>query len=440
MSDEPTPIKLPDHGYIYVDTVEGLQECVEALRGSTVVGIDTESDSFFSYTERCCLVQITGEDTVDFIVDPLKIDDMSALGPLCADPNVVKIFHGADYDVVSMKRDFGYRFSNIFDTMIAAQATGHDRFGLNDLVQRYFGEKLDKKWQRHDWSSRPLLDAHLDYARRDSHFLPRLREILLVQGEEAGRLDMMEEEFALLQGREWTGRPFSPDSCMKVKGARGLDEVGRKVLRAVYSLREGIAESKNRPPFKVWGNDVLMKVSKDIPTDGDALRKCLGANNHVVRRYADEVVQAVLDGLDDDTDPPVPPRPRGPRNPHLPSLNREDEPLVLLLKNWRNKTSKEKKLGPGMIVNNTIISQVAALKPETVEDLKAIADMRNWQRLEWGPALVEKVQAWVAERPEPSDEPPRPKRRRRRRRRRKKTGAEGENSTPPQAAAPVQGE
>ena len=417
-ADEIVPITLPDEGYVYVDTAEGLLDVVEALRGCTVVGIDTESDSFFSYTERCCLVQVTGDGTVDFIIDPLAIDDLSPLGPMCADPNIVKIFHGADYDVVSMKRDFGHRFSNIFDTMIAAQATGHERFGLNDLVQRYFGEKLDKKWQRHDWSSRPLQAQHLDYARKDSHFLPALREILLVQAEERGRLAMLAEEFALLQHREWTGRPFSADDCMRIKGSRGLDEIGRLILRSVYALREEKAEAKNRPPFKVFGNDVLLRVARDAPADIDALKRCLGANHHVVRRYAEELVEAVCAGLDDDSEPPPPPKPRGPRNPdHLP-VTRDDEPLVLKIKNWRNKLARTRALGPGMIVNNSIIGQVAAHKPRTLDDLKAIADMRDWQREEFGEALVELVQTWLAEQPEPSDEPPPQKRRRRRRRKR----------------------
>ncbi len=49
MSDEVEFIELPDRGYVYVDTPQGLDDAVDALRGSTVVGIDTESDSFFSF-------------------------------------------------------------------------------------------------------------------------------------------------------------------------------------------------------------------------------------------------------------------------------------------------------------------------------------------------------------------------------------------------------
>ena len=433
----PEPIDLPDPGWVYIDTPEGLADAVEALSSCTVVGIDTESDSFFSYAEKCCLVQITGNGTKDFIIDPLRIDDLSSLGPMCADPDVIKIFHGADYDVVSMKRDFGVEFTNIFDTMIAAQASGHARFGLGDLVNRYFGVKLNKKWQRHDWSSRPLRPEHLEYARMDSHFLGPLRDILLGMCIERGREEMLHEEFELLESREWTRRAFEPDDCMRVKGARGLSAGERRVLRAVYAVREEKAEEKNRPPFKVWGNDLMLEVARKAPKDVAQLRETLGEGSHVVRRYADEVVAAVLRGLEDESAPPEPIKPKQPaRSPGVPPLLREDEALVQKLKNWRNARSRALDLGPGMIVNNSILGQIAALKPEHVDALEVIEEMRRWQRLEYGQALVDVVTKWAENKPEPkppSEDDGEPRKRRRRRRRRR-GGGEPVAGDAPQAA------
>ena len=93
----PEPINLPDPGWVYVDTPQGLAEAVEALSGCTIVGIDTESDSFFSYAEKCCLVQITGNGTKDYIVDPLKLDDLSPLGTV-EDDVVADAVGGIDDD------------------------------------------------------------------------------------------------------------------------------------------------------------------------------------------------------------------------------------------------------------------------------------------------------------------------------------------------------
>jgi len=404
-------LRIPDHGYVYVTTPTGLEEAVRELRDSPVLGVDIEGDSFFSYEESCCLVQITGLDTRDFIIDPLALPDLSLLAPLMADRSIVKIFHGADYDVVSLKRDFRFEIRNLFDTMIAAQATGHDRFSLGDLVGHYFSIKLNKRYQRHDWSSRPLLPAHLDYARNDSHFLPALRAELARQADEHGRVDMLAEEFALLEEREWTGRPFSPDDCMRVKGASKLDDEGRRVLRAVFTLREGIAEARNRPPFKVWGNDALMLVAKGRPKSHAELREVLGEKHHVYRRFGREVVDAVKSGLADRSPPPATIRNTTRTSPGVPPFTREDEALMATLKRWRNDYAKGQGLAPAMVVNNAVLKEVAALRPKAVEDLDRIEEMRCWQKREIGERLVELVADWVAKHP--------PKKRRRRRRRRK---------------------
>ena len=103
--------------------------------------------------------------------------DTVTLAPIFANPDIVKVLHGADYDVVCLRRDFGFVFKNLFDTMISSQMVGLERVGLADLIDRFFGHKIDKQYQRHDWAKRPLLPEHVEYARGDTHFLLALREI-----------------------------------------------------------------------------------------------------------------------------------------------------------------------------------------------------------------------------------------------------------------------
>ena len=143
-----------------VEDFETMAKVAEKLCCSPVIGIDTESDSFYHYREKVCLIQFSDAEN-DYIVDPLVIEDLSPLASVISDPNVVKVLHGADYDVVCLRRDFGFQFKNVFDTLIAAQLIGLPRFGLSDLVETYFGYAMDKSFQRYNWSKRPLLDEHL---------------------------------------------------------------------------------------------------------------------------------------------------------------------------------------------------------------------------------------------------------------------------------------
>src|SRR4051812_28273192 len=103
----------------WVRSAEELGRLADALRGSRRVAVDSESDSLYHQREKVCLIQVGTESGGLYLIDTLEVPDLSPLGPVIADPGILKIFHGADYDVTTMKRDFGFTFAGVFDTMIA---------------------------------------------------------------------------------------------------------------------------------------------------------------------------------------------------------------------------------------------------------------------------------------------------------------------------------
>lgn len=380
------------HDYSYITGAAELARAVEHLSRADVIGVDTEADSFYSYTEKVCLIQVTGAGR-DFIIDPLAIQDLSPLAPLMADRAVTKVFHGADYDVVSLKRDFRFEIRNLFDTMIAAQAVGVERFSLADLVEREFGRVLEKKYQRHDWSSRPLEPQHLDYARLDSHYLPELRDRLWAEVVEKGRQEQVLEEFALLEEREWTGRAMEPDDWLRVKGSNRLKPEQQKVARELYRLRDRLARELDRPPFKVMGNDALLEISRVRPRSREALRGLLGERHFLFRRYAADVVQAVQKGFESEESLTVPRSSRGDgsRRP----FSREDDRLFESLKAWRNKAAEGRGVGPAVVVSNVVLKAIAIARPRDEQALSQIPEIRRWQVQEFGDELLRLVAADV---------------------------------------------
>lgn len=369
----------------YITDDAALQAAVDRMAGANVVGVDTESDSFFHYQEQVCLIQITAGDR-DLIVDPLSVEDLSPLGPVFADPDVVKILHGADYDIASLKRDYDFQIAPVFDTMIAAQALGYDRYSLADLVAHFFDVKLDKKYQRQDWSKRPLAQEHLEYARLDSHYLPELFDLLTREVEAAGREAQVAEECRLLEQRERPVPTFEPDDFMRIKGAGKLDTRGKRVLRALYVMRDRMARDRDRPHFKVIGNDALLRVAADPATSIEGLEKRLGKKHHVVRRHARVVVEACKNGLAD--------RSSVPRSRHDPRAIRrlsgpEETKSFDALRTWRNRQAKERGVEAGVMISNAVLQAIAAAHIRRVEDLEGIDAMRDWQRTEFGPAILE---------------------------------------------------
>ena len=359
-----------DTPLVMVESDEALVAAVASLSSASVLGIDTESDSFHHYQEKVCLVQISDLHT-DYVIDPLRVGDMSPLGALFAERSIVKVFHGADYDVVSLKRDFGFKFANLFDTMIASQFLGLPRIGLADLIESNFGHVVDKRYQRHDWAQRPLEDEHLEYARGDTHFLPALRELLTLRLERSGRLRSVMEECRLMENREWQGRTRDPSDFLRVKGARQLDELSQRVLRSLYAYRDQEAASMDRPAFKVIPDPVLLELARTRPRTYDEVAAQFRKGSGLVRRHGDRLLSVIEEGVADET--PVPePAAREESGPRHALRSRDAERLLLRLKDWRNGIVTRDTVAPVTIAANGLLKEITRRAPRTIEELREI--------------------------------------------------------------------
>lgn len=386
-----------------VEDDQRLREVAKRLAKSPAIGVDTESDSFYSYQEKVCLLQISDLDT-DYVIDPLAVKDLSPLAPIMADPRIVKVFHGADYDVVCLRRDYGFDFHNIFDTMIASQLLGLPKLGLADLIGEYFGLEIDKKYQRHDWSLRPLLDDHIEYARGDSHWLPALREILIRLLVRRGRLDAVEEECALIEQRAWEPRAFNEDGYLKVKTAKGLNDQEMRILRRLYLYRDGEGRKMNRPVFKVIGDRDLVAIAKGKPTTKNDLERVLPGKHGLKRRHADALIECVVEGKKDTFEIPdlreLQEQAKASEAPSEPVRlrGRSADRLHEELKLWRNRLVKsDTRLSPVAVISNSVLREIARVRPRNAEELAAVQDVRRWQVREFGKAIlavIDKTAPW----------------------------------------------
>ncbi|MED5372384.1 MAG: HRDC domain-containing protein [Myxococcota bacterium] len=404
-----------------VDTPEKLQEMVAMLEGEPVIGIDTEADSMYAYQEKVCLVQVSDRNR-DYIIDPLAGFSLDPLAPFMEDPEIVKIFHGADYDVVSMKRDFGFTFRNLFDTMITAQILGLPRVGLADLCDRYFGVLMEKKYQTHNWALRPLQPEHLDYARGDTHYLLALRELFVRKLQRTGRMAIAQEEFALVEDREWSLKVPKEQLFRKMKGANKLDDKALRALRGLWDMRDAHAERMNRPPYKVIPNQVLLKLAEKRPETLEQLGKHVRAGSSMVRRYGEEMVAAIQSAMETtDELPDVPKKVRSGTRAKYGS--REVERLFNQLKEWRSQVLKRDKVPMILVGSNSQLKAIAGTRPASLQELGELEEIRDWQVDIYGEELLELVAAFEAGMPKKrskskaSSDDDAPKKRRRRRRR-----------------------
>ena len=98
---------------IWINNATALKKMAEHLLTCFQLAVDTESNGLHAYREQVCLIQFSDGQN-DYLVDTLAIKDLSALSPVFDSAQIEKIFHACEYDIICLKRDFGFSFKNIF--------------------------------------------------------------------------------------------------------------------------------------------------------------------------------------------------------------------------------------------------------------------------------------------------------------------------------------
>lgn len=110
---------------IWVETEEELKEMCKSLEVQREIAIDLEHHDYRSFQGFVCLMQISTRDQ-DYIIDTLELrGSLHLLNQAFTDPKIVKIFHGADHDIIWLQRDFGIYIVNLFDTYHASKLLGN---------------------------------------------------------------------------------------------------------------------------------------------------------------------------------------------------------------------------------------------------------------------------------------------------------------------------
>lgn len=354
---------------------------IRAVGKSERLAVDLEADSMYHFQERVCLLQMATRNH-QAVIDPLRAEDLSALKPVFRNERLQKVFHGADYDVRSLYRDFRIEIRNLFDTQLASRFVGLKETGLEAVLHARFGVSLDKKYQRKDWSQRPLPPEMIAYAAADVRYLIQLAEMLEDELREKGRLAWVREECEYLS----RVRPVQNDSeplFLSFKGAGRLSRRDLAVLEALLQLRVALARKKDRPLFKVFSNKSLLTLATTRPVTPAAIQKTGALSDRQVKMYAGELAAAIKKAKNlPNRALPFYPRKKAPAfHPAVPVR-------IRALKTWRDRKARSLELEAGLLLNKNLLTALAVRNPREVAELDEIADMKNWQRSEFGGDII----------------------------------------------------
>ena len=343
---------------ILITRPEALRQMVNQFSSEPILAVDTESNSLYAFQERVCLIQFsTPQD--DFLVDPLALGDLSPLESLFADPKIEKIFHAAEYDLISMKRDYQFSFENLFDTMVAARILGWEEIGLGSILKAEFDVGLNKRYQRANWGKRPIPPEMMAYARLDTHYLIPLRYRLKSELKSKGRWPLAEEDFARLRFVNGRNRQDDPEPCWRVRGAYDLDPQNAAVLLELCRYRTRVAKSINRPVFKVISDRTLFAIAEVCPRSAQELTNVLELSEKQYQRHKSGILSAVEAGLK--AEPVYPPRNPRPDEQYL--------ARVETLRSWRKMTAKQMQVKSDVILPRDVLYAIAASDPGDRDEL-----------------------------------------------------------------------
>ncbi|KAJ3156103.1 exosome nuclease subunit [Geranomyces michiganensis] len=299
--------------YTWVDTAEQVEALAAQLDCVQEIAVDLEHHHYRSFQGFTCLMQISTRDE-DFLIDTLALrSKLHLLNSSFTNPNIVKIFHGAENDIEWLQRDLGLYVVNLFDTYHASHLLEMPSHGLAFLLKHYCDFETNKAYQLADWRIRPLPTEMAKYARADTHFLlyiyDRMRNELINMSNQ--------ETLNLLRATLARSAETSLNTYVKeiydAEGGEGLNG-WRIALRryggamrpeqfavfcAVHAWRDHTAREEDESPSYVLPVHMLFTCADRCPTTQEAVLGCCNPVPPLVRIYASDIAMIVEDALFD---------------------------------------------------------------------------------------------------------------------------------------------
>lgn len=299
--DERRPPALTDTRFTEVRTAEQLREMMAELRGVRELAVDLEAHSYRSYQGLTCLMQLSTR-AADYLVDTLALrDGMLELNEVFTDPAVVKVFHGADNDVLWLQRDLGLYVVNMFDTYQAAQILNLARKGLDFLLQRYCGVTTDKSFQLYDWRTRPLSAEAMHYARCDTHYLLYVYDAIRrdLASVHSDYVELTFDRSTDVCKLRYEVNVLRDDSYLKVfrrsyTTRDQFDDRQMETLKELFAWRDALARRLDESTGYVMPNQMLLRISETMPRDPPGVLACCSPNvPRLVRQRVHEIIRVI---------------------------------------------------------------------------------------------------------------------------------------------------
>ncbi|NOX58180.1 MAG: ribonuclease D [Planctomycetes bacterium] len=291
---------------LLVTETEKLREICEQLGQEKSFAFDTEFIMEDRFKPEIGLIQLA-TDNVVALVDPYKVDDLSPIWTLIADPEIEVIVHAGSEDLNLAHAESGLLPQNVFDCQIACGMITTDfPLSLARITRNLLRVRLHKSQTLTDWRRRPLTPEQMRYAADDVIYLPAIRRAIQTRIEKLDRTDWMGDEMSRFSDPA-TYQRSDQAKAVRLKGAGSLDGLGLAIARELVGAREILANEYNRPVRTVVRDHLIVEIARHRWTKPSDIRKLRGMNlrNSALSQLGSAVERACA--LPEEDWPPVAP-------------------------------------------------------------------------------------------------------------------------------------
>lgn len=299
-----TPVmykSLDDTKLQYIETPSELKALLEDLKNYKEIAIDLEHHSYRTFQGITCLMQISTVHT-DYLIDTLTLrSELHQLNEIFTKPSVLKIFHGADMDILWLQRDLSLYIVNMFDTHQAAVQLNLPYRSLNKLLKKYCDIDLNKHFQLADWRIRPLTKEMMKYAREDTHYLLYIKdmlqnELINAANGKTNLLKVVYDKSTDLCKRTYVKPVWTEEICMNMyrKEQRTFNNKQMYALLELHKWRDLTAREEDDSVDYVLPKQMLFNIAEKLPREMQGILACCNLIPPLVRQNLLKIHKIVL--------------------------------------------------------------------------------------------------------------------------------------------------
>jgi exosome complex exonuclease RRP6 len=292
---------LEETPLLIIKKFQDLKIMLNDLENYKEIAVDLEHHSYRSFQGITCLMQISTRDT-DYLIDTLTLrSELHILNQIFTKPSVLKVFHGADSDILWLQRDLSLYIVNMFDTHQAAKQLELPFLSLSYLLRMYCQIDPNKHFQLADWRIRPLPDELMKYAREDTHYLLYIKDILnnalidaanghtnILKAVYTNSTDICKQTY---KKPIWTENSYM---SMYRKSQKMFNNRQLYALKELHKWRDETARIEDDSTHYVLPNHMLLNIAENLPREMQGILACCNPIPPLIRQNLLQIHKMIL--------------------------------------------------------------------------------------------------------------------------------------------------